>query len=413
MLGLALTHVTSRSGDNAVAADLDGVSAKARRDMLIDAFGSRKKKMMEKSKAANIVDVDAVTAAGDIAASLRDTSKTAGDGGAGSSASSSAGAAGGIGISERKVQDAMRAARLATLPPYNELASKPEDAYPFDGLVTGAEVDAMNGQITVLMRAMKDADAEKLSEMINQIARTSQFVRDRLTALTSDKSKATDDGGFSGQHAVLRKRLQALVYVKHLLKVHEAPRELRLKEMTVKPKDTPAESAESAEGTAAAAPATEIGIPSLKFLPQPVQARVLSIFCDKRAGSGRGDGGAAASSSSAAASSGIEDVTYVRTQELQDKLCAYIACLSLIVDNFSSDIRLLAADMKLAPLKLLHFFKELGCTANPIRSGGAGAGGDGEALSSTGLKTGTVISYQVVLKTPLQFPKLKTGRAKK
>jgi hypothetical protein len=449
-------------------ADLEGVSAKARRDMLIDAFGSRKKKAMERSKAANIVDVDAIAAVEQVAATLRSTAAKSGR----SSTAAAAAAAAADGSSDRKVADAMAAGRRAMLPRFDVAATTPEEAYPFDGLVSNEERAAMSGVVRDVIRALQGASSAtpsaSLDEVIAQHGKSSEFIRDRLRKLAvmasgggpdvgsrrggggkgkkgGKRGGGDDEDGGDGDEdgssaadaraAALRRRVQALLYTGYLLALYRAPNELRLKLLLPRKGAAGDEGGGGGDGggedsgAAAAAAAGEVAIPQLRWIPQTVQARILASFTERREDprvheSSAGSWGAGASAS---ASTSLGGGTYNhRTDELSDKLAAHIACLSLYVDGFVTDLRLLAMDMRLPPARLLHYFRELGCQFTPVRGlvGAIGAaevaaaaeegeGGDEGSAAAGGGGRGGVISYTVTLKVPLTFPKPKMARGKK
>jgi hypothetical protein len=397
-------HLTSVDGADtgAMASVLEGVTVKARRDMLIDAFGSRKKKAMERSKQANIVDVSAVAAAEDVAASLKASSSLAAMNDAdGEDQAGDAPA----GRSARAVEATLRESRLTMLPPYNERAATPADVYPLDGIL-GSAASATEVTVNNIIRSLRDS--VKLHALINSIARDSDFLRDRLSSVTAARFSG-DDGSGGTVNAAMRRKLHSLVFLKHLLSLHRTKGELRHKLITAKPEregeDGPA--ADSAEATAASTDTgTVIAIPALKHIPSAVVDRMLSLFAEQRHG-GSSRGSAAQASSGDAAAQLADQPSYVRTKQLEDKLVTWIACLSLVIDDFNSDIRLLAADLKITPARALHFFKELGCSATPVR--GAAAASSTAADGADDIKR-AIVSYQVKLTVPLTFPKIKLGR---
>jgi hypothetical protein len=110
-----------------------------------------------------------------------------------------------------------------------------------------------------------------------------------------------------------------------------------------------------------------------------------------------------------------------------NRLLAHVALLAVAADHFGipplysrltpealSDIRLLAEDLKMPPVKLSHYFKELGCVVSVIKpsSSGTSAGASGGVPPDGTLATAAAIaSYSAVLKAPLTFPKPKFGGA--
>lgn len=449
LFNVTMVSVTNRQGtttyDNN---DLTEVSAKARRDMLIESFGSRKKKAMERSKAANIVDVSAIAAAEQVAATLRESSNQV------SSSSSTTGTnTRAISTSERKVTEALNAARRTMLPPFNELASIPDDAYPFDGIITNEEVDEIQYTTNNIIRAIATKDNTALEQLAYTHARGSEYVRDRLFRLSADDDKTksktkkrssrstttnddnnddNDDDTFTDK-SVLRKRVRALLYLKCLLALHRSPNELRPRTLTSSNTgdDTANPDENNNASTIVIGNAAQEGIPQLRWIPTSIQNRMLSLFTEQRANT------RVHSSSLSSSSSSLSDIVYVRTPDLIDKLITWIACLSLIIDGYTTDLRLLAIDMRLTPVRLLHFYKELGCTATPVRSNlpaklidtttttieqqpeeeiNNNEEGSGDTNTTANKPTvsgrSTVVSYTVVLHVPLNFPKPKIGRAR-
>lgn len=236
VIGLHLTAVTGSvssrtvggAGSSGVSGGLEGLNARERRDMVIADFGSKKKQKMERSRKANIVDIAAVAAAGDIAGALKAGSSkataAAGADGEGEGSSSSAGA-GGIGAtSAAKVDAALMRARLATLPPFDDKATQASRAFPLERMIPGDVFRAMARTASALMRAIREADEAEASgrvapglrsaaeaakareeaeaegggaadggagaayvrsvaEVVRQFGRESDFVQDRLTRL--------------------------------------------------------------------------------------------------------------------------------------------------------------------------------------------------------------------------------------
>lgn len=379
----------------AVSAQVEGASAKARRDMLIDDFGSRKKQKMEKSKAANIVDVSAVTAASSVAADLRDR--------ASGTASTGADAATGT-TTERKVAEGMEASRKAVLPPYNVHATTPDNAYPVDGLLGGeAILEALAPSFKNIMSSLKDTTS--LTKEISAFAKGpgAAYLHAHLVAATMSGDASGSEGGGVKKN-VIKKKLRCLAMLKYMLDMVNA--DTRLRFLTPKPKAEASEPTEGASGSKkgsekkgeGSAVPEEPFIVGMKIVPRTILDYLLAKFTEAR-------------------STG-EEVTYHRTEPLTLRLLSHIAVLALTIQDFRiADLRPLAAAVKLQPAKLLANFREAGCTYEPIRSsseagsssaGEAEAEEEGEGGGGAGGRPG-IVSYSVVLKMPLTFPKAKSG----
>lgn len=274
VIGLHLTAVTGSvsartvggAGSSGVSGGLEGLNARERRDMVIADFGSKQKQKMERSRKANIVDIAAVAAAGDIAGALKSGSSkataaaaaTGGAEGEGEGASSSSSGAAGIGAtSAAKVDAALMRARLATLPPFDDKATQASRAYPLERMIPGEIFRAMARTASALMRAIREADEAEASgrvapglrtaaeaakareeaeaeggaadgaayvrsvaEVVRQFGRESDFVQDRLTRLLpairaeaaaeaaaaaaeGDDGEGEEGGPADGSHAAL------------------------------------------------------------------------------------------------------------------------------------------------------------------------------------------------------------------
>ena len=191
---------------------------------------------------------------------------------------------------------------------------------------------------------------------------------------------------------------------------------------------TAADADADADAAADAAP-PRVTIKDLRFVPDELVAGLLAAFTEARAdaqsaeartslamGALRAVAAELASSEGrelkaapAAAAAGVDvpGGIFVRTAQLTDKLLAHIAALALAVDGYDCDVRLLAADTRLAPDKLANTFRELGCAVKPLRV----AEGDA-AAAAAGRRKGAIVSYSAVLRVPLVFPKAKLGRSR-
>jgi hypothetical protein len=392
VFGLQLTKVRAEStgADVSVTASggLEGMNMRERRDMVIQDFGSRKKQKMERSRKANIVDITAIDAAEDVAKALRDTSKVA-------AAGAGADSIEGVSTTQSKVDAAIMDARKATLPPFNLDATTPEEAYPMDGFMPDYLIDELSPTITALMKELSEKSSV-LEETLRNFSRgDSDYVRDRLARIGSQIQGT--EGPTSKERSVWRRRLRCLFYLKWLVSLHNAPAELRYKELIDKSKveadkaaaDVETAGAVEASPDADAAP-PRIAIPSLRFIPEAAVSFMLTNFTELR--------------QDARGTEASKGKLYVKTPALVDKLRSYIAVLSLIVEDYSLDIGLLAKDLKLVPGKLADLYKEAGCILASVR--------EGETAEGKPSAKGPVVSYKVRLQVPLNFPKLKLGRRK-
>jgi hypothetical protein len=182
-----------------------------------------------------------------------------------------------------------------------------------------------------------------------------------------------------------REQLRALFFLRCLLMLHGASKELRPRR---------ARPSEEAGGGAAAGggggDVMQTFLPGLRDVPAEVAEHLLELFSERRSGrssrdaAGGGFGGAADAEGDG---SGAEH--FVRTPELVDRLGCYIASVALACEGHAApvELRLLAADMAAPVAKVARYFRELGCSVDAAK-------GKAELL---------------VL--PLRFPKLSRGRA--
>ncbi len=381
---LRLRPVRAAAGEDEAAAveDMAGASAKARRDMLIDSFGSRKKQKMERSKAANIVDVRAVTAAGSVAADLQER--------AGVAEREGSGAAGGT--TAARVAAGLAASRAAILPPHDERATTLEGAYPVDAILGGnAVVDALGPVVNEFMKVLKDAGAlaDAIGARIGQRVPGAAYLRDRLTAVTA----VPDEGAGGLKKAVVRRNLRCVLLLQHMIALSLSPAD-KLRFVEAKPKE-------------GGVPTGEMYVPCLRGAPPPLVSHLLSLFRQARVELKEPPRGGAPPTAGGEGEEGTETV-YARTEGLASRLSAYIAVLALVLDEGRiADLRPLAAALKSTPVTLLRSFREVGCGYEPIRAGEA-AKAEGEGKGEAENRSG-VVSYSVHLKLPLVFPKPKAG----
>jgi hypothetical protein len=377
--GVFKLQMTAAFGAAPVAAP---TSDKARAEQLIADFGSRKKQKMEVSRQANIVNVHAVAGVGEVGQQLQTaSSRDAADSEIPSSSTTG----------EAKANATLLAARVATLPPFNASAADPQGVYPLAGIVSQTAFAVLEHPAKLVVRAMEAGSAE--TELIASMSSGSEFVADRLRALLgqriarkhAEEVTAEPERGETGAGSTIRKsaaktRAASLVYLGYLLALHRAPERLHFR--------TPESETAAATGADAAAAALVEGepkepyIPSLAGIPASIVTELLERFTEPRGASGL----------AGAARPG----QYVRTLELRDRLVAHAVVLALLIDDLTTDARLLAADLRMSLAKVATMFREAGCTVEPIRDSSDGAS--------------AVVSYRAQLRTPLTFPKMKYSR---
>ena len=185
------------SGAESAAARGGGEHAlddRARRDILISAFGSRKKQAMDASQKANIINPNAVAAAAGVAKTITKSAASAATGG-GASSSSSASKGGSIvpdvvtvdpallgSTSSAKVETSLMEARRAKLPPFRLDAESPSEAYPLEGLMPSDVMDALAGPTAALIRAITSGGSSNSSS----------------AAVDGEQQGEEEDGGVEG-----------------------------------------------------------------------------------------------------------------------------------------------------------------------------------------------------------------------
>jgi hypothetical protein len=346
-------HLTS-SGATRKAAEgsgLEGVSNRERRDVLISTFGSRKKKALERSKAANIVDVNAITAASETASVLR------------SSANASAKVDGIDKLNERSTQALMKA-REALLPPFDSSATEASDAYPIDGIILSSDRTALASCVSALFKVLRSGgSAVEMEAVAGKLVLGSKYVLDRFLRLSDEFASGSVD------ERSARAQLRALLFLRCLIRLHLAPKELRVKKSTISSLNP-----------------LESNISGLQDVPAPIADHLLNLFTERRSGG--------SSKSAVRVDEAIEGEHFVRTPDLIDKLGCYIGCVSLFCEGMGDkelNIRPIASDMTLSNSKLMRYYRELGCSI----------------VSSKGQSTSTIVALR---KLPLDFPNPKHAR---
>lgn len=362
-------------------------SDRARQALLINDFGSRKKKKMEVSRQANIVDVRAVAAAGEVGQHLQASSA-----GRNAGTPEECAADGATGTAGSKLAATLLAGRVATLPPFDPAADTPEGAYPLGGIISDSVFEALEPSVRLVVKAMEGGDAAaqdtQATALVAQLSFGSEHVAERLRALLclrvqrkrSAGGEATTEEAGAIRRSAAKTRAGCLVFLAQLLLLHRAPNSLHFRLPPPPPPpgaDGGAAGAEEAD-TAAAAPPAEPTIPALAGIPAAVVSQLLARFTEARPAIG--------------AAAAVHPSFYVRSDELRDRLVAHAAVLALIADGFSLDVSLLARDLRLPLAKVAMFLREAGAAVEPVRDSGA------------------VVSYTSTLKAPLVFPKLKYGR---
>jgi len=354
VFGLNLTS-SGATTKAAVVSSLEGVGNRERRDVLISSFGSRKKKALERSKAANIVDVHAITAATEAASVLR------------SSAKASATVDGSEKLDDRSNQALMKA-REALLPPFDPSATEASQAYPIDGIIQSADRAALTGMVSSVFKALRSGSS--VSEMESaggKLVQGSKYALDLFSRISDQFASGSVD------ERSARDRLRALFFLRCLIRLYSAPKELRVKK------------------SSSSVNPTECNVSGLHDVPSSIADHLLGLFTERRSGG--------SSKSAVRVDDASDGEHFVRTPDLIDRLGCYIGCVSLFcegMDEGSLDIRPIASDMALSNSKLMRYYRELGCSI--VSSKGSSA-----PVSSTS----TIVALR---KLPLSFPKPKHAR---
>ena len=350
--GIFGLNLTSSGATTKTTTSLDGVSNRERRDVLITSFGSRKKKALERSKAANIVDVHAITAATEAASVLR------------SSAKASATVDGAEKLNDRSHQALMKA-RESLLPPFDPSATEATHAYPIDGIIQSTDRAALTGIVSSVFKVLRSGGSVTEMETAGgKLLQGSKFAIDLFSRLCDQFASGSVD------ERSARDRLRALFFLRCLIRLYSAPKELRVKKSTT---------------------SVESSISGLQDVPSPIADHLLTLFTERRSGG--------SSKSAVRVDDTSEGEHFVRTPDLIDRLGCYIGCVSLFCEGMEEsglDIRPIAADMALSNSKLMRYYRELGCSI--ISSKGSSA-----PVSSSS-------TFVALRKLPLSFPKPKHAR---
>ncbi len=348
--------------------ELGGMDSRAKRDALVDTFGSQKKKKMESARKANIVDVNAVAAAQEVS------------GGAAANASAAAAeAAAGLAETSGGAGAAEASNRGLLLPPFNLAAAQLTECYPLDTLLTPEVIALLRPLAKSILKADKGSQAEEggggreeggggggsssssaapaaavealLPASFNSCAH-SRAVLLRLLALVASSQV---------EFAEASKRLQCLLYAAHLISLFHCGR-------TLKPRDD--------------------GAPFHASLGGQMDLAALSLHRFYEARSKKSnlpvDTGGALSGK----------FVFCRTDLCEKRMLYHIAALALRAEDFSLQLGPLAADMRISPVVLSKTFRELGCSCTKEKVGGGEGGG----------------AFLAVLKLPFQFPLAPKGK---
>ena len=376
---------------------LAGLDARAKRDALVDSFGSQKKKKMESARKANIVDVNAVAAAQEVS----------GGAAAAAAAAAAAGSEGGSGaaadISGREE------VRKRLLPPFDAAAAVPSDAYPLDTLLTPEAAALLKPLARALLKAAApgaaraeggEGEGEGEGEEASEAAPSTELpaeaeallptsfqacshAREALQRLLALRVSGALDKGEAAQ------RLQCLLYAAHLIALYQCGKVLKAR--TVPP--LPAAAAAAAAAAASHSPAEE-GLSLDARIDDSLALAGLSLSRFYEARWRRNN--LPVPPQDLAAMAGVStQVTYMRTPESEKRLLYHIGALALRGDGFSLQIRALAEDMRISAVLLSKAFRELGCACVKDKGGAAGGGVGG---------------FVVTLKLPLTFPLPPRGR---
>lgn len=347
--GAVKASSTAAAADVQSGAELGALdSMRARREVLVDAFGSRKKQAMERTRKSNIVNPDAVAAGVDVAAMLAVSARA-------DAASRPGAGAVADGDDDGDATAAADATADAThlLPPVNRFAGAPEDAYPIDRLIRIAALDALAplvDNLLALAKACKKSMTAGAAVGAASPAPDSAAANDDASALTSAVIAASR-GSLHVQHALMaavapresekkaarRKRVLTLAYLAVLLSLHGADKSVR--------------PTEDSSGTMSASAA-------LDGLPSTLAADVLGFFYEAR--------GKKSGQPVAAPSDLSRDVVFVRSREATDRIRGYAVCLALVAaDDCSTPLALLAADFRIAQRELAKYCRALGANVTP------------------------------------------------
>lgn len=329
---------------------IDGdITDKDRRKLLIETFGSRKKQNLQRSREANIVKAQNVSASSAVSRMLNKKAAKAAS------------------AVEPAEADAL-ATRRAFLPPCNFDAKTVEEAYPLEGLVTREEQMALTpGVKEMLPKVKKSSEIATMRENHT----FGEYVLQHFETMPRDKKAA-------------RAHMRLLMYISHLQQMVEAPRIMK----TAKPDTT--------FGTE-----DDALVPSLAGIPPGVVTRMLSLFAERQVSPG--------GRLSYVRTQFLRDKLLVHLCAV----CLTLENYDMDITVLSKDLRMAPKSLLAFFRELGCTYKggsrkrkrgddeeETGAGAGSGAGAGAGAGA-AESAAGPG--------YRVRLKVPLVFPKVKKG----
>ena len=361
---------------------LEGMDARAKRDALVDSFGSQKKKKMESARKANIVDVNAVAAAQEVSGGAA-ANAAAAAAAAARAAEAAAEAEGGEGSAAAGGgSESLEDMRRKLLPPFDLAAASPSEAYPLSTLLTPAAAELLRPLAKAILKAAKGSSGEQQQEELPAP------VEALLPASFTHNSRASLQrllpllAGGQLERPEASKRLQCLLYASHLIALFQCGKFLKARDSGRAPG-----SAAGAAGAAGAGEAASEASRALLLHPSlddSLQLAALSLGRFYEARSRATNLPVAPTSSQSLSLS----VTYQRTGQCEKRLLYHIAALALRGEGGSLALGGLAEDMRISPVLLSKAFRELGCVCVKDK-GGAGGG---------------VAGFTATLKVPLTFP---------
>jgi len=419
--------LASLYGDAPLVSSMEGMDFLAKRDALIKSFGSQKKKRMEATRKANIVNVDAVAGAAEVSINAATSSSIAAKGKA--TVSAQGGEAvlqqSGDSVGDSSAQEvpptssaaaAEDEARRRLLPPFNKFATSPHDAYPLEGILPPPIAASLRTNLSPLLKALRSLgkkvpeggtlpsplDSPMVTGFLPTAALDSKFSRSCLASVFSGYALGTLDKEAASRrilcclYASILTALLSISSRAFLLKRRTDTRSSGVEAMDRGADSSFADTAGGGGGGDTQGDYTVVGAPALNDCPWEVLQFSLIKF----------------SQAQESPRPGFESHRYVKSEESSKRLLYHTAILALTARDFSLDAGLLADDLKLTPMELVKIFKEMGCKSRKLKKGEGGeddeGGTEGEADGGgedtrAGLHGLSSTSYIVTLAGPPQF----------
>jgi len=92
------------------------------------------------------------------------------------------------------------------------------------------------------------------------------------------------------------------------------------------------------------------------------------------------------------------------TTQTETMLLTYMLALCLRVDDYATDVELIARDLSMSPTRVTTLFKSLGCKVEKL---------DQKELKRLGLPDSAGASKRAILKVPVQFPQARAKRGRR